>query len=136
MPAPGASMILKLPSGERRKPCRAEFASRVNPVIAPAGLMPKATVPWPGPLPALGASNVVMVVLHSPAFAKNPDPNVQRMTMERSQLLLLDKVVFIVCFCKLLFIGKSPEITRSRQKGLPVSLVAGGEGLELPGIGE
>src|SRR5262249_10212681 len=78
MPAFGSSKMVKVPSGARRKPCRALLASRVNPVIAPARLMAKATVPWLAAVPAPGASNLVMVVFVPAAFTERPSPNVQR----------------------------------------------------------
>jgi len=70
--------MVKVPSGARRYPCRAELASRMNPVIAPESFMPLAKVPWPAAVPAPGASNVVMIVFVPPAFTERPSPNVQR----------------------------------------------------------
>src|SRR5260370_29617020 len=78
VPAPGSSKMVKVPSGARRKPCRAALTSRVNPVIAPEGLMPLGKVPWLAAVPAPGASNVVMVVFVPPAFTERPSPNVHR----------------------------------------------------------
>jgi hypothetical protein len=53
-------MMVMVPPGVRWKPCRTQFVSRSNPVIAPDGLMLKAMVPWFAAVPAPGASNVVM----------------------------------------------------------------------------
>src|SRR5436305_14800370 len=78
LPAFGSSKMVKVPSGARRKPCRALLASRVNPAIAPERVMAKAMVPWPAAVPAPGASDVVMVVVVPLAFTERPSPNIQR----------------------------------------------------------
>src|ERR1700719_3940996 len=91
VPAAGSSMMVKHPSWPRTKACRAALASRMNPVIAPEALMPLGKVPRPGAVPAPGASNVVMVVVFSPAFAKKPSPNVHR-TRQSADLNILINV--------------------------------------------
>src|SRR5436309_15781043 len=78
LPAFGSSKIVKVPSGARRKPCRALFASRVNPAIAPERLMAKAKVPWPAAVPAPGASTVVVVVVGPLAFTERHSHDMQR----------------------------------------------------------
>src|SRR5260370_36838995 len=74
----GSSKMVKVPSGARRKPCRALLAYRVNPAIAPERLMAKAMVPWPTAVPAPGASNVVMVVVVPLPFTEWPSPHLPR----------------------------------------------------------
>src|SRR5207245_11476905 len=62
------------PFRARTKPCRAKAASRVNPVISPAGVISNGMVPWSAPVPAPGASNVVKVGWRE--VAERPSPSV------------------------------------------------------------
>jgi hypothetical protein len=60
---PGGSNAVKVPSGARTAACNMPLASMKASAIAPSGLMPSVKVtkvPWPAPVPAPGASKVVM----------------------------------------------------------------------------
>src|SRR5207248_7404798 len=82
----------------RRKPCRAKAASRVNPVISPAGVISKGMVPWSAPVPPPGASNVVKVGWR--AVAERPSPSVAKQTTRAKRLIdfLKDRVVIFFVF--------------------------------------
>src|ERR1700693_2702747 len=80
VPAFGSSNIVNVPSGARRKACRAELAARMNATMDPGLLIPLAKGPWPAAVPAPGASNGMMHIFFPPAFAVRLSPNVQRTT--------------------------------------------------------
>src|SRR5438309_1903977 len=99
VPAPGASKTAMAPFRARTKPCRAKAASRVNPVISPAGVISKGMVPWSAPVPAPGASNVVKVGWR--AVAERPSPSVARQTTRAKRpidFLKYRVVIFLYTF--------------------------------------
>src|SRR4029077_19873054 len=96
--------------------------------IAPAGLMAWPRVPWKGPVPAPGTSNVVKHVFRSLAFAERPSPSVTRVRQTASakgkrpidflkyRVVIFFAFIFVeIGLCSLLTKGKNPN--RFRKNG-------------------